>query len=203
MFFYFFNASKKYIFFDQKPRHFSHTTHIGLLVPLTKYRLSTDQLLKKTIQHFSVKTKLSFNSNDDDVSQHYVLEPIFADVSHLDSFLTTKSLCQLIDKDVMAVIGINMENLDQHISSILSYVGIPFLQINPSIQWENSILKYNSSVNLYPSRKILAQVRCELFFFLVNFFFINTIELVETGVWFDTFLKSLHIPIINIEDMVK
>ena len=118
------------------------------------------------VTDFSVKTKLSSsNSNDDDTSQHYVLEPIFADVSHLDSFLTTKSLCQLIDKDVMAVIGINMENLDQQISSILSYVGIPFLQINPSIQWENSILKYNSSVNLYPSRKILAQVRCELFFF--------------------------------------
>ena len=127
---------------------------IGLLVPLTKYRLSTDQLLKKSIQHFSVKTKLS-DPND----SHYILEPIFADISHLDSFLTTKSLCQLIDKDVMAVIGINLENLDQHISSILSYVGIPFLQINPSMQWENSILKYNSSVNLYPSRKILAQVR--------------------------------------------
>ena len=156
---------------------FLTTTHIGLLVPLTKYRLSTDQLLKKTIQHFSVKTKLSSsNSNDDDTSQHYVLEPIFADVSHLDSFLTTKSLCQLIDKDVMAVIGINMENLDQQISSILSYVGIPFLQINPSIQWENSILKYNSSVNLYPSRKILAQVRCELFFFLVKWYFFNHIN---------------------------
>ena len=141
-------------------------------MPLTKYRLSTDQLLKKTIQHFSVKTKLSSsNSNDDDTSQHYVLEPIFADVSHLDSFLTTKSLCQLIDKDVMAVIGINMENLDQQISSILSYVGIPFLQINPSIQWENSILKYNSSVNLYPSRKILAQVRSEFFFSIQKLLF--------------------------------
>ena len=172
MFFIFFYCKKKiHIFCPEIKTFFSHHTYIGLLVPLTKYRLSTDQLLKKTIQHFSVKTKLSSNSNDDDVSQHYVLEPIFADVSHLDSFLTTKSLCQLIDKDVMAVIGINMENLDQHISSILSYVGIPFLQINPSIQWENSILKYNSSVNLYPSRKILAQVRCELFYFLVKSFF--------------------------------
>ena len=170
-FIYFLLQEKNTYILSRNQDIFLTTSHIGLLVPLTKYRLSTDQLLKKTIQHFSVKTKLSSNSNDDDVSQHYVLEPIFADVSHLDSFLTTKSLCQLIDKDVMAVIGINMENLDQHISSILSYVGIPFLQINPSIQWENSILKYNSSVNLYPSRKILAQVRCELFYFLVKSFF--------------------------------
>ena len=33
--------------------------------------------------------------------------------------------------------------------------------------------------------------------------FFNTIELVDTGVWFDTFFKFLHEPIINIVGMVK
>ena len=134
---------------------FFHT--LGLLVPLTKYRLSTDQLLKKSIDNFSVKTKLKAPSKNLHES-HYTIEPIFADVSHMDPFLTTKSVCQLIEKDVMAVVGVHLGTLDQQIASILSYVGIPFLQINPSFQWENAITKYNSSLNLYPSRKILAQV---------------------------------------------
>ena len=136
---------------------FFHT--LGLLVPLTKYRLSTDKLLKKSIDNFSVKTKLKAPTKNLHES-HYTIEPIFADVSHMDPFLTTKSVCQLIEKDVMAVFGVHMGTLDQQIASILSYVGIPFLQINPSFQWENAITKYNSSLNLYPSRKILAQVSC-------------------------------------------
>ena len=42
-------------------------------------------------------------------------------------------------------------------ASILNYFGIPFLQINPSLGWDNEQTLYNSSVNLYPSRKILSQ----------------------------------------------
>ena len=153
---------------------FFHT--LGLLVPLTKYRLSTDQLLKKSIDNFSVKTKLKAPSKNLHES-HYTIEPIFADVSHMDPFLTTKSVCQLIEKDVMAVVGVHLGTLDQQIASILSYVGIPFLQINPSFQWENAITKYNSSLNLYPSRKILAQVSY------------NTLLITSSLTWLDCCLK--------------
>ena len=65
----------------------------------------------------------------------------------------------LIDNDVMAVVGVNLGHMDQQIASILSYVGVPFLHINPSLQWENAYTKFNTSLNLYPSRKILAEVK--------------------------------------------
>ena len=130
---------------------------LGLLVPLTKYRLSTDQLLKKSMQSLSLKMRLESQRNPR--NSQYSLEPVTADVSHLDPFLTTKSVCQLIDNDVMAVVGVNLGHLDQQIASILSYVGVPFLQINPSLQWENAYTKFNTSLNLYPSRKILAEVK--------------------------------------------
>ena len=130
---------------------------LGLLVPLTKYRLSTDQLLKKSMKSLSLKMRLESQRNPR--NSQYSLEPVTADVSHLDPFLTTKSVCQLIENDVMAVVGVNLGHMDQHIASILSYVGVPFLQINPSLQWENAYTKFNTSLNLYPSRKILAEVK--------------------------------------------
>ena len=67
------------------------------------------------------------------------------------------SVCQLIERDVIAVIGVNLKSLDKQVASILNYFGIPFLQINPSLGWDNEQTLYNSSVNLYPSRKILSQ----------------------------------------------
>ena len=76
------------------------------------------------------------------------------------------SVCQLIERDIVAVIGVNLKNLDQQVSSILNYFGIPMLQINPSLAWDNEKTGYNTTVNLYPSRKVLSEAVIDI---LVDF----------------------------------
>ena len=120
-------------------------------MPLVKDRQRTKDLLKKSIDRFSGSAAL--------LSKNYHLEPVFAQVSHNDTFMSLKSVCQLVEHgDVLAVIGINLENLDNQIASMLNYFGIPLMQINPGLLWENQWTKYNSSINLYPSRKVLSEV---------------------------------------------
>ena len=128
-----------------------------------KDRQRTKDLLKKSIDRFSGSAAL--------LSKNYHLEPVFAQVSHEDTFLSVKSVCQLVERDVVAVIGIDLENLDNQVASILNYFGIPFLQINPGFLWQNQRTKYNSSINMYPSRKVLAEVIRETPFILTKFFF--------------------------------
>ena len=72
-------------------------------------------------------------------------------------FLCLQKVCQLIERDVLAVIGVDLKSLDKQVASILNYFGLPFLQINPSLAWNNEQTNYNTSINLYPSRKVLSQ----------------------------------------------
>ena len=123
-------------------------------MPLVKHRQSTKDLLKESIDRFSGSAAL--------LAKNYHLEPVFADVSHNDTFLSLKSVCQLVEQDVVAVIGIDLNNLDNQVASILNFFGIPLLQVNPGLLWENQKTLYNSSVNLYPSRKVLAQVKAHV-----------------------------------------
>ena len=68
-----------------------------------------------------------------------------------------QKVCQLIERDVLAVIGVDLKSLDKQVASILNFFGLPFLQINPSLAWDNEQTNYNTSINLYPSRKVLSQ----------------------------------------------
>ena len=72
-------------------------------------------------------------------------------------FLCLQKVCQLIERDVLAVIGVDLKSLDKQVASILNFFGLPFLQINPSLAWDNEQTNYNTSINLYPSRKVLSQ----------------------------------------------
>ncbi len=67
------------------------------------------------------------------------------------------SVCQLIENEVIGVIGLDLKNLDDQVASILSFVGIPFLQANPSLSWDNEKSQFNSTINFYPSRKVLSE----------------------------------------------
>jgi len=61
-------------------------TFTGLLVPLTEDRQSLKQLLRKSIDKLDVKQLARGNE-----ILELRLEPVFADISHNDVFLTTKS----------------------------------------------------------------------------------------------------------------
>ncbi len=68
-------------------------------------------------------------------------------------------MCQLVEKQVVAVIGLNPGQLANEIASILSYVGLPLVQINPSLLWPEEKSHYDNSVNMYPSRRVISEVR--------------------------------------------
>ena len=58
------------------------------------------------------------------------------------------SVCQLLEKDVVAVLGVDIGPMDQMVASVLSYVGIPFVQINPRYAHQILILAIPSKANL-------------------------------------------------------
>ena len=58
------------------------------------------------------------------------------------------------------------------------------------------VFKDNIKILVEPEKKKQDNLEWKKIYF-------NTIELVDTGVWFDTYFKSLHKPRINTIDMVK
>jgi len=62
----------------------------------------------------------------------------------------------------VAVLGVDIGPMDQMVASVLSYVGIPFVQINPSFLWSTQKTKYGASINLFPDRNVLSQALIDL-----------------------------------------
>ena len=58
------------------------------------------------------------------------------------------SVCQLLEKDVVAVLGVDIGPMDQMVASVLSYVGIPFVQINPRYAHQILVQAIPSKANL-------------------------------------------------------
>ena len=82
------------------------------------------------------------------------------------TFLFLKSIffyfvlvCQLVEKDVMGVMGFGLDSMDSVVASTLNYIGVPFIQVNPSFLWSIQKTKYGTSVNLFPDRTVLSQAR--------------------------------------------
>ena len=71
-------------------------------------------------------------------------------------------MCQLVEKNVQAVLGVELGSMDQNVASILNYLGLPLVQVNPSHLWSVQKTQYGSSVNLFPDRKTLSQVRLSI-----------------------------------------
>ena len=94
-------------------------------MPLVKHRQSTKDLLKESIDRFSGSAAL--------LAKNYHLEPVFADVSHNDTFLSLKSVCQLVEQDVVAVIGMDLDNLDYTLAAAAGICTL--LEINIDIKY--------------------------------------------------------------------
>lgn len=79
-----------------------------------------------------------------------------------NSVFVLLSVCQLIENDVVAILGINLKNQANQVASISNFVGLPLLQINPWISWNNEQTQFNTSVNFYPSARVLSKVVIDL-----------------------------------------
>lgn len=63
---------------------------------------------------------------------------------------------------MVSVLGIDLKNQAAAVASILNFVGIPLLQINPWLSWNNEQTQFNTSVNFYPSKRVLSAVAIDL-----------------------------------------
>ena len=59
-----------------------------------------------------------------------------------------------MEKDVVAVLGVDIGPMDQMVASVLSYVGIPFVQINPRYAHQILIQAIPSKANLWYNHDI-------------------------------------------------
>ena len=113
-------------------------------------------LLEKLVKSYNSNKIVSGRKN----GENLVFDQVVAIVSKNDSFLTTKSVCQLVNKKVLAVFGLNLDSVADNAASVLSYLGIPFIQINPSLIWSSQRPHHDlgSSINIFPSRSQLIDV---------------------------------------------
>ena len=58
----------------------------------------------------------------------------------------------------MVVYGENLGALGDQIASVTNFLAVPLLQTNPSLLWRQQMTKFGSSVNLFPSRRVLSSV---------------------------------------------
>ncbi|TRY76252.1 hypothetical protein TCAL_05326, partial [Tigriopus californicus] len=102
------------------------------------------------------KAFVDFNTQKILQESKLFLHPELAYVSHNDTFLTSKSVCHLIEKHCMMVYGANLNNLGEISASTLNFFGIPFVQSNPSLLWNHQHHQFETSMNLFPKRSTLS-----------------------------------------------
>ena len=98
----------------------------------------------------------------------FVFEPKTTYFSRNDSFLSAKSACQLVENGAMAAYatatpigaggGGGLDAQGDNLASVFNFFGIPFLQANPSLLWDQQKTKYGAEVNIFPARPSLTKV---------------------------------------------
>ena len=94
----------------------------------------------------------------------WAFEPMVTYFSRNDTFLSAKSACQLVENGAMAAYmdagsaGAQGDNL----ASVFNFFGIPFIQSNPSLLWDQEQTKYGAEVNIFPSRQSLTQLHLDV-----------------------------------------
>ena len=95
----------------------------------------------------------------------FVFDPKTTYFSRNDSFLSAKAACQLIENGAMAAYATvsaggdgGLDAQGDGLASVFNFFGIPFLQANPSMLWEQQKTKYGSEINIFPARQSLTMV---------------------------------------------
>ncbi len=78
-------------------------------------------------------------------------------VHSLYSFLSITA-CSLLEQKVSAAFASDLGPQGDHLASVFNFYGVPFVQANPSLLWNQQRTAYGSSVNVFPDRKWLTRV---------------------------------------------
>lgn len=98
----------------------------------------------------------------------FVFNPVVAYVSKNDSFLTAKTVCDLVGrKGVVASLGHSLGPSAFDVSSsVLAYFGIPLIRADSDMAWTKQRTAQGTanghSLNVYPSRDSLTQLLFDL-----------------------------------------
>ena len=68
-------------------------------------------------------------------------------------------VCRMVEREAMAVLGFDLgPSASDLVASILNYVGLPLIQVNPSLLWSIQKTRFGGSTNIFPNRLALSQV---------------------------------------------
>ena len=67
--------------------------------------------------------------------------------------------CHLIEYGVMTAVAADLYDHGNLVASVFNFFSLPLVQSNPSLLWSSQSTKFGSSINMFPNRRSLTEVR--------------------------------------------